>query len=79
MELLLIFAWLVLGIFFSNSLFVEPVRFESVEIDLVYVETDRVIGVIGDKYERLAFNRVMRNRNERMYASKFGYLMDINE
>ena len=43
------------------------------------VETDRVIGVIGDNYERLALNRVMRNRNERMCASKFDYLMDINE
>ena len=40
------------------------------------VETDRVI---GDKYERLAFNRVMRKRNERMCASKFDYLLDINE
>ena len=76
MELLLIFAWLVLGIFFSNSLFVEPVRFELIEIDLVDVKIDRVI---GDKYERLAFDREIRNRNESMYASKFDYLMDINE
>ena len=35
--------------------------------------------VIGDRYERLAYKRVMRNRNERMYARKVDYLMDINE
>ena len=39
-------------------------------------ETDRVI---GDRYERLALERVMRNRKERMYESKVDYLMDINE
>ena len=54
---------------FGDSLFVEPVRFESVEIDRV----------MGDKYERLAFDRVMRNRNERMYASKIDYLMNTSE
>ena len=76
MDLLLIFAWLVLEISFSDSLFTEPVRFDPVEINLADVRTDRVI---GDKYERLAFERVMRNRKERMYASKVDYLMDINE
>ena len=76
MELLLIFAWLVFGIFFSDSLFAEPARFEPIEIDPVYVRTDRVI---GDRYERSAFERVMRNRNERMYASKVDYLMDTND
>ena len=35
--------------------------------------------VIGDRYERLAFERVMRNRKEKMYASKVNYLIDINE
>ena len=39
-------------------------------------KTDRVI---GDRYERLAFERMMRNRKERMYASKVDYLIDINE
>ena len=76
MELLLIFAWLGLEISFSDSLFAESVRFEPVEIDLADVRTDRVI---GDKNERLAFERVMRNRKERMYASKVDCLIDINE
>ena len=76
MELLLIFAWLVLRISFSDSVVAEPVGFEPVEIDLVNDKTDRVI---GDRYERLAFERVVRNRMERMYASKDDYLMDINE
>ena len=43
MELLLIFAWLVLEISFSDLLFVELVRFEPVEIDLVNDKTNRVI------------------------------------
>ena len=38
MELLLIFAWLVLEISFSYSLFSESVRFEPVEIDLADLE-----------------------------------------
>ena len=76
MELLLIFAWLVLGISFSDSLFAETVRFEPVEIYLADVRIDRVI---GDKYERSAFERVMRNRKERMYVSKVDHLMNINE
>ena len=33
------------------SLFAEPVKYDPVEIDLVDVKTDRVI---GDTYERLA-------------------------
>ena len=44
MELLLIFAWLVLGISFSDLVFVKPVRFEPVEIDLMNDKTDIVIG-----------------------------------
>ena len=35
MELLLIFAWLVLEISFNDLLAAEPFRFEPVEIDLV--------------------------------------------
>ena len=31
--------------------------------------------VIGNRYERLAFERVMRNRKERFYASKVDYLI----
>ena len=58
MELLLIFDCLVLEISFSDSLFAESDRFEPVEIDLADVRTDRFI---GDKYERLAFEKVMRN------------------
>ena len=58
------------------SLFAEPVKYDPVEIDLVDVKTDRVI---GDKYERLAFKRVMRNRDERIYANKIDYLMDTND
>ena len=73
MELLLIFAWLDLGNSFSDSVFVESVRFEPVEIDLVNEKSDLVI---GDRYESLAFERV---RKERMYASKVDYLIDINE
>ena len=76
MELLPIFAWLVIEVSFSDSLFAEPVRFEPAEIDLADVRTDRVR---GDKCERLAFERVMRNRKERMYASKVDYLIDIKE
>ena len=35
--------------------------------------------VIGDRYERLTFERVMTNRKERFYASKVDYLENINE
>ena len=57
-------------------MFVESVRFEPVEVDLVNEKTDIVI---GDRYERLAFERVMRNSKEMFYASKVDYLIDINE
>ena len=43
MGLLLLVAWLVLGISFSNLFIAEPVRFEPVEIDLVNDKTDRVL------------------------------------
>ena len=35
--------------------------------------------VIRNSYERLAFERVMRNRKERFYASKVDNLININE
>ena len=41
--------------------------------------SEKVDIVIGDKYEKLAFERVMRNRNERFYASQIDYLIDRNE
>ena len=49
MELLLLFAWLVLSP--SEPLVKESVWFDPVEIDLVNGKTDRVI---GDRYEKLA-------------------------
>ena len=57
-------------------MFIESIRFEPVEIDLVNEKTDIVT---GDSYERLAIGRVMRNRKERFYASKVDYLININE
>ena len=35
--------------------------------------------VIGNRSERLAFKRVMRNRKRMFYASKVDYLININE
>ena len=58
------------------SLYAEPVKYDPVEIDLVDIKTDKVI---GDTFERLAFKRVMKNRDNRLYASKIDYLMDTNE
>ena len=58
------------------SLYEEPVKYDPVEIDLVDVKTDKVI---GETYERLAFKRVMKNRENRLYASKIDYLMDTND
>ena len=58
------------------SLFAEPVKYDPVEIDLVDVKTD---GVIGDTYERLAFKKVIRNKDERLHANKIDYLMDTND
>ena len=40
---------------------------------------EKTVIVIGDRYERLAFERVMRKRKERFYASKVDYLININE
>ena len=58
------------------SLFAESVKYDPVEIDLVDVKTEKVI---GDTYERLAFKRVMRNTDERLYANKIDSLMDTND
>ena len=58
------------------SLYKEPVKYDPVEIDLVDVKTEKVI---GQTYERLAFKRVMKNRESRLYANKIDYLMDTND
>ena len=76
MELLLLLAWLVLGNYSSKPLVKESIRFEPVEIDLMNEKTDIVI---GNRYERLAFERAMRNRKEMFYVSKVDYLININE
>ena len=57
------------------SLYAEPVKYDPVEIDLVDIKTDKVI---GDTYQRLAFKRVMKNRDNRLYANKIDYMMDTN-
>ena len=41
------------------ALYAEPDIYDPVEIDLVDIKTDKVI---GDTYQRLAFKRVMKNR-----------------
>ena len=76
MELLLLLAWLVLGNSSSKPLVKESIRFAPVEIDLMNEKTDIVI---GNRYERLAFESIMRNRKEMFYASKVDYLININE
>ena len=58
------------------SLYAEPVKYDPVEIDLVDIKTDKVI---GDTYQRLAFKRVMKNRDNKLYANKIEYIMDTNE
>ena len=58
------------------SFYAEPVKYDPVEIDLVDIKTDKVI---GDTYQRLAFKRVMKNRDNRLYANKIDYLKDTNE
>ena len=54
----------------------EPVKYDPVEIDLIDIKTDKVI---EDTYERLAFKRVMKNTDNRLYANKIDYLTDTNE
>ena len=58
------------------SLYEEPVKYDPVEIDLVDIKTDKVI---GDTYQRLAFKRVMENRDNRIYANKIDHTMDTND
>ena len=58
------------------SLYEEPVKYDPVEIDLVDIKTDKVI---GDTYQRLAFKRVMENRDNRIYANKIDYMRDTND
>ena len=58
------------------SLYAEPVKYDPVEIDLVDIKTDKVI---GDTYQRLAFKRVMKNRDNRIYANKIDYMIDTND
>ena len=58
------------------SLYEEPVKYDPVEIDLVDIKTEKVI---GDTYQRLAFKRVMENRDNRIYANKIDYMMDTND
>ena len=58
------------------SLYAEPVKYDPVEIDLADIKTDKVI---GDTYQRLAFKRVMENRDNRIYANKIDYMMDTND
>ena len=58
------------------SLYAEPGKYDPVEIDLVDIKTDKVI---GDTYQRLAFKRVMKNRDSRIYAKKIDYMMDTSD
>ena len=47
-----------------------------VEIDLVNSETDRVI---GDRYEKLALDKVMRDGKERQYVGKDDSMTDMTD
>ena len=58
------------------SLYEEPVKYDPVKMDLVDVQTEKVI---GETYERLAFKRVIKNRESRLYVNKIDYLMDTND
>ena len=58
------------------SLYEEPVKYDPIEIDLVDIKTNKVI---GDTYQRLAFKRVVENRDNRIYANKIDYMMDTND
>ena len=76
MELLLLLAWLVLGNSSSKPLVKESVLFDSIEIDLVNDKTDRVI---RDRYEKLALDKVMRNRKERQCVDKDDSMTDMTD
>ena len=76
MEILLLLAWLVLGNSFGKPLVKEPVGFYPIEIDLVNGKTDRVI---RDRYEKLALDKVMRNRKERQCVDKDDSMTDMTD
>ena len=76
MELLLLLAWLVLGNSSSKPLVKELVWFDPIEIDLVNGKTDRVI---RDRYEKLALDKVMRNRKERQCVDKDDSMTDMTD
>ena len=76
MELLLLLAWLVLGNSSSKPLVKESVWFDPIEIDLVNGKTDRVI---RDRYEKLALDKVMRNRKERQCVDKDDSMTDMTD
>ena len=76
MELLLLLAWLVLGNSSSKPLVKESLRFDPIEIDLVNSKTDRLI---RDRYEKLALDKVMRNRNERQCVDKDDSMTDMTD
>ena len=50
--------------------------FYPVEIDLVNGKTDRVI---RDRYEKLALDKVMRNRKERQCVDKDDSMTDMTD
>ena len=76
MELLLLLAWLVLGNSSGKPLVKESVWFDPIEIDLVNGKTDRVI---RDRYEKLALDKVMRNRKERQCVDKDDSMTDMTD
>ena len=76
MELLFFLAWLVLGNSFSKPLVKDLVCFYPIEIDLVNGKTDRVI---RDRYEKLALDKVMRNRKERQCVDKDDSMTDMTD
>ena len=61
---------------FRKPLVKKSVWFDLVEIDLVNGKTDRVI---GDRYEKLALDKVMRNRKERQYVGKDDSMTDMTD
>ena len=76
MELLLLLAWLVLGNSSSKPLVKESLQFDPIEIDLVNGKTDRLI---RDRYEKLALDKVMRNRKERQCVDKDDSITDMTD
>ena len=76
MELLLLLAWLVLGNSSGKPLVIESVLFYPVEIKLVNGKTDRLI---RDRYEKLALDKVMRNKKERHCVDKDDSMTDMTD